>query len=722
MANILSLYDNVVMTDAAIRSGIVLSFVVPFTNTIGHLLSKFVTGFKNTGSAMAQCIMGMRIFAQTMQIFVHGIASFVGQPLIVEAMRHGISPFRYVRSDSYVAQEIARRKGVEKVSGLFPGAGYGRQEDRKAAIGIMSEQREKLLATATTIAFKLAADAEGVDPSLLLSLADQNLHSLDQGKLKALLADKNFNKKWFIVANKMIEELAGLRTPTELFELRDLDPAAVEKLFQTATKYAKKVKSYGLIRTELGMAHARWKNFWRTAMQSIGAWGFRSKEFLSKGLPSRTAVNIFYMQYTVDMQMMVWLIPLASSRASIEHPADLAGDPSKWHHSSANHNADMGEQASAYLIRAAAQDALEFREGEQNDRAWEYNPNYVLAEGEERQETFLKSLFTMSQEALNLRDRSYGFRFWSNFKIRLETFNAFLFWNLVSRYVIGSSSMMIHDAVAATAWSFLWRQFYYGWIWDGLNRGKGAHMENLSAFKTKMRKARAQLLQELRVSNNESSLLAAAKTLCSIYGEGLKGGKMDAHGQRLMDYFANNNEAELLHAYGESKTSGILQIETAIGKLHEDLIINPESIGEEERSRIRKKKIQEIDLAVDKATAELEKSVETKADELRLNALHLLKYSQRNIPKATHLNGVADTIWTYSGAISTTIIGTVLFAASQHTGVSWPQQLLEAAAIVSGLYFVTYNAQRIFNVTWDYFFRRPPKDGAGCKAALGGGG
>ena len=355
ISHVISIFKNPSYADVAILSTLCLSFLVPATNLLGRGLNTFVPSFRGIGIKRALGTMGMRIYSMTMPLFIHGLSRALRQPLITEAMRHGINPFTLLRLGETQAQTNS-----PKILGLGTKKTLPQREE---ALKNLAGQKQRRLALASTIAFQVAADSYGQDPSLVAALANLKLDQIPEAKLRELIQDKKFRSEWLHMGHELVQEISKLQSREGAADLSNLSAIELGALFAKAKEICEDLRQMTSLQRTLVLAKTGFKNWSQNQLQTFANYGLDAVTFLKNGHPSNFVTNLFYTQFSADVALSVWQIPFVGARANLADAASLAGSSRGFLWTNSRHLGDMLDQVRIYNINAPSTYAMVYDYG-----------------------------------------------------------------------------------------------------------------------------------------------------------------------------------------------------------------------------------------------------------------------------------------------------------------------------------------------------------------------
>ncbi len=704
LSNFIDIFKNPNYADVAILSTLSLSFLVPVTNLIGRALDKFgPASLRGVGVKRALGTLGMRIYSLTMPLFIHGLARVLKQPLMTEAMRHGINPFTLIRlkeSDPVGKQLINEGHGNKGPRSVRIGFGKAAtQETRERALQIMANEKRRRLSLSSAIAFQIAADSYGQDPSLVAALANLRLEDINEVKLKELIKDKEFRSKWLYLGQEISAEMISLKHKEGVADLQSLSKDEIGALYEKAKLVCEKLQNMSSLRKNLIFARSSFKNWYQSQLREFATYGLDAVDFLKHGHPSNFVTNLFYNQFSADVALSVWQIPFFGTRADLGNVKALAADPHGFLWTNKNHLGDMVDQVRLYNINAPSSYALAYDyKGAQNAQESMPDLDRLMSEGLERQEGPFSTLARWARNAADLRKQNYGFFFWKTFKRRLFSIQSYFLWGVTTRCL--STDLSVGQSFLASTWAYFMAHWYFGLLWDFANNGQDAALQEISTRTEAFSDKKTKLLKRLRQGSTTGELLSATVDLLDSYSENT----LPSSAHESLKFLRSNTlqlNQRLLENKEHSQESLVrLKLEKALADVHEVIFADYEKIGDSEKAKIQMRKVQALDQVIADAQVELGASAKDLASDIQMNALSLLQFSLRNPNFGNAYNSKMNKMITFFFAWTTTLYGTYLFA---HSQVNQPWLAKTAIGTLEGigLYMLAFHGQKAFNYVWD---------------------
>ncbi len=703
LSNFVSIFKNYNYADVAILSTLSLSFLVPVTNLIGRALDKFgPSSLRGVGVKRALGTLGMRIYSLTMPLFIHGLARVLKQPLMTEAMRHGINPFTLIRlkeADPVGKQLLSEGHGYPTQKFRI---GFGKKDTEKTrerALQLLANEKRRRLSLSSAIAFQIAADSYSQDPSLVAALANLKLEDIKEESLKQLIKDKEFRSKWLYLGQEISAELISLKQKEGIADLQNLSKEEIGALYEKAKLICEKLQGMSGLRKNLIFARSSFKNWYQSQLKEFSTYGLDAVDFLKHGHPSNFVTNLFYTQFSADVALSVWQIPFFGTRADLGNTKALAADPHGFLWTNKNHLGDMIDQVRLYNINAPSSYALAYDfKGAQNAEESLPDLDKLMSEGLERQEGPFSTLTRWARNAADLRKQNYGFFFWKTFKRRLFSIQSYFLWGVTTRCL--STDQSIGQSFLASTWAYFMAHWYFGLLWDFANNGQDAALSEIAARTEAFSDKKTKLLKRLREGSSTGELMSTTIELLDAYSENTLPKSANESLKLIRSQTLQLNQRFLENKENIQETQYRLSLENALAEVHDVIFANYEKIGESEKAVIQARKVEALDNVISSAQVELNASTKDLPNEIRLNSLSLLQFSLKNPNFGNAYNSKMNKMITFFFAWTTTLYGTYLFA---HSQVNQPWLAKAAVGTLEGigLYVLAFHGQRAFNYVWD---------------------
>jgi hypothetical protein len=661
------------------------------------------SGLKNSNSWYAQYIrelhktwsplsdwqrivsIGMRSYSYVIYPYLRvSIESLLRQKSFLSAYENKMNPFRIIRKDSELGQQI----GLTKTQTLgFNNPFLGKKslaQTTEQKIQIQSAiERQKIRtdSLAWLLATAVVAEKNQIDPATLTQISQGRA---DSAKLNEIFSKPENQRDWELLSSEIRKDLSTKNALTLNREIKDLSPDRIAEFYQSAQKAAELLKQRSDLKKNVAL---RWKRFKSIPLDLVNFMllqnGQSDAKFL-RGLITNKFVTGQIKQGFRNDHLMTDIIPsVYGERADLTHPEFLAADPNGFMYTSRAHNNDMAQNTTAHFFIAGASLALIY----QKLRA-EQETNYLPSEdfslaSDVREEGFGKGLKNWAGFGYNEREnKPENMRIWEKpfhfmyhigtevdpggkivkrVQKRFTTLQSGITLSILFRKYMGHQDF--HTALSAWALMFLAGQWAYGWVWDPIQMGNNVIDQKFEASNTKFRDIKYNIAQGLK-NNDMTSLEAGYSELAKLYEQ------QNPEALEKLKSLLNSSLPDQSLTPIEREYYGIL------AKLAKANATNNKIEFDQTIELLRRMIV--------------EKQGYNKDDVAKLNAESLLEFSRSNPPIYTHPHKYLSGFFTWIGAVSSTALyiplSIMLFSKDSLSADS----LLNWLFVSAGLYGATY--------------------------------
>jgi len=639
---------------------------------------------------------GMRFYAQLIYPYWNLVfKKILRQPNFIGTLEGGLNPFTRIKADSQIGKKI----GLDRDQFLGINSPLQSKKEASENLRIQSELQSKVLEKNKkhqTLAWILATlavhEESGIDPATLLSAASGGL-PLKQ--LNQVLNDPELLKDWDLASEKIYKELKSIDVFKEQSELSELDPEEILNFYKLAKTIANQIKSETNHLKTLQWLAQRFKKGAISKARSLLGLGTSDHEFLKKIYANEFVSQQVQQEFTTDHLMVVGIIGLIGERADLSHPENLSADPNGLLWTSGPHLYDLVTNTFAHFFASGASLALVFQ-GRPQVVETLYEPlENRLYQSKDRQQGFVNGSLEWIKDVVNPLKADLGGIVVKRLSKRLTTIQAGLTLALTFRWAFGGQD----PSVALRAWSlfFLAAPWFYGWVWDPIQRGNQMQGERLKEREERLKEARRKISYGLRGVQNETPPEASLK-------EGY---------QELFQLYEENNSLAL------KKLEQAIKKATEVNKLllqEKDPLHPMDSIPTEKENlyyalllrlteALSSKDQKEINKSTSLLKTLLSQKQEVDLHELRkLTAPELLEFSVSNPPVYTRSHGLITWLTTWGGAIGSTILAIPLSVMTFQPDALSNTHIAEWAMISGLAYLGSYLA--LGKKPWEFYLSR----------------
>ncbi len=433
---------------------------------------------------------GMRLYAWMIlpywRVLIEHIAQ---QKTFFSAVNNGMNPMQKLLADSELGKKLGltsdQRIGLNQIFG--PGKGEEIDLNLKLQSAITEENR-KLDSIALVVAATLVAEKHRMDPALLMLLGKESAEGLELDKISALLDTPDKKREWQLLSHLLIKEMMALKKKSVVVDenLKGL----IEQYYTAAEKIAKKVDAMGNQRQQVERFRMAFSSQLSNKLIAAANFAVQDHEFLKNVYTNEFVSDQVKKEFSVDHLMVVGIIGLYGERADLSHPEHLAADADGFLWTSRAHWYDIFQNTFVHFFIAGAQMALVFQKVKPRVAA-NYAPieDYQF-ESKPRQQ----GLWSATKDwmaVFNPIKSDLGGIVIKRFAKRFTTMTAGI--TLMAILRVGIWDQPVEVALMAWSFSFITAQWFFGWIWDPVQRGNQMEGERLEETQDKLKVARRKI-------------------------------------------------------------------------------------------------------------------------------------------------------------------------------------------------------------------------------------
>lgn len=623
--------------------------------------------------------LGMRIYAYLIYPYWRVIVDLVlRQKTFFTALENGLNPFEKILKDSPLGKKLGlvqnQRIGLNSV---IAGAQKIEQQSYQnlKLQSALKEQKNQTEKMAWTLATAIAAEKYQIDPATLMLLAEEKDISIES--IESIFKSEEKKTKWKLLANEINITLTEMNSGLNLNELSKED---MQELYLKISTVSNKIMQMGSVRQKINTLNNQFKSGAKKFVKSAMMIGKSDFKFLKSVYTSEFVSKQVQQEFTVDHAMVVGIVAFYGDRANLSKPDQLAADADGFLWTSKAHWYDVFLNTFAHFFMSGSSMALIFQKPKAQ-RAENYRPkeHYVYSVAD-REQGLASATYRWIKDVANPLKADLGGIMIKRFFKRFTTFTAGLTMSVGLRTAIYSSQLGVTKAflLAKSAWlfNFFAAQWFYGWIWDPVQRGNQLESERFSENKEKLKEA------QFKLSRGNLT-------------EGLS---------EMMALYINENSRDLLAVQKQVLAASPELNQFAVKKvtnqesIYFGLIINlANALNEQDQSK--------VDEAKETLMSYLNKENSENRDELKkLSAQNLLKFSITNPPIYTTQNKILSWITTTIGAVGSTVLAIPLSVTlTNHQLMGDPMFILKWVGVSLGAYSISYillskkNAQKYVN-------------------------
>lgn len=510
-----NLYPDV-LKDATYRTPLLLSMAslaaiwpeaVAFSALVGKTLRQMAAKLDGSTSARAIYIkdlaknwgplsnwqritsFGMRLYAWLILPYWRvAIDHLLAQKSFFPAVNNGLNPFEKVLANS----EMGRKLGLTEDQRLGLNAIFGRdRREQQIAMNqkIQSEkgaQNKRVDRLAILIASTVLAEKYKTDPATIFQVVAQ-----DGAATEAGLDTPEMQKERALLTDLLLREMKELRRGGISGE-GELG-AAVEKYYTRGRELLAHLDQSSSLRKNLLEYRRRFLRASHSAMISAANFGKEDHEFLKKVFTDDFVSSQVKQEFTIDHLMVVAIVGLYGERADLSHPEHLAADAHGLLWTSKAHWFDIFMNTFSHFFVSGAATALVFQKVKATD-AVNYGPveNFIY-ETKARTQGLASAMYTWTKDVATPWKADMGGIIIRRLLKRTTTLTAGLTMTFVLRAGVFGNDVSF--ALAAWFFNFIAAQWFFGWIWDPIQRGNQMERERFEKMENDLKDARYELMR-----------------------------------------------------------------------------------------------------------------------------------------------------------------------------------------------------------------------------------
>lgn len=610
--------------------------------------------------------LGMRIYAYLIYPYWRVVVDLVlRQKTFFTALENGLNPFEKILKDSPLGKKLGLIKN-ERI-GLNSITANAQKIEQKSHQNLklqsaLKEQKNQTEKMAWTLATAVAAEKYQIDPATLMLLAEEKDISIES--IESIFKSEDKKAKWKLLASEINSTLAEMNSKQDLSEL---SPENMQELYSKISAVSNKIMKLGAARQKIYTLNNQFKNGAKKFVKSALMIGKNDFKFLKSVYTNEFVSKQVQQEFTVDHAMVVGIVAFYGERANMDKPDQLAADANGFLWTSKAHWYDIFLNTFAHFFISGSSMALVFQKPKAL-QAENYRPKeHYIYSAADREQGLASATYRWIKDVANPLKADLGGIMIKRFFKRFTTFTAGLTMSVGLRTVLYSSQLGVTKAflLAKSAWlfNFFAAQWFYGWIWDPVQRGNQLESERFSENAEKLKAAQFKL--------NRGNIAEGLSDMMALY--------IQENSRDLLTV-----QKQVLAASPELKLKSVTKI-THQESIYFGLIINL-------ANALSEKDLTKIGEAKSTLVSYLGKENSENIDELRkLSAQNLLKFSITNPPVYTTPNKVLSWITTTIGAVGSTVLAIPLSVVlTNHQLMGDHMYILKWVGISLSAYAISY--------------------------------
>lgn len=507
-----------VLKDATYRTPLLLSMAslaalwpeaIAFSAMTGKVLASMAEKVKNETSRRAIYIkdlarnwapltnwqritsFGMRLYAWMILPYWRVLIDHIAQQkTFFTAVNNDLNPFERLAKDS----ELGKKLGLSKNEFIGLNQVFGAQKAAKIELNKQMQsakvqENQKLDSIALLVAATLVAEKYKMDPALLLVLGQENgPQPLEVNRIAKILDTPEKRQEWQMVTHLLIKQMSEIKKNGIVVDNHTSE--LIKAYYDKAREIAEKLNSSSELQKKIVRFRMGFSSFMSNKIKAFSNFGLADHEFLRRVYTNEFVSDQVKKEFTIDHLMVVGIVGLYGERADLSHPEHLAADAQGFLWTSRAHWYDMFLNTFSHFFLSGASLSLVFQKL-RPQVAKNYAPieDYRFESRERGQSLFSASKDWM--QVFNPIKSDLGGIITKRFLKRFTTMTAGITMMLILR--VGIWNMGIENALLAWSFNFVAAQWFFGWIWDPVQRGNEMEGERLEEMTKKLQQARQKI-------------------------------------------------------------------------------------------------------------------------------------------------------------------------------------------------------------------------------------
>ncbi len=464
---------------------------------------------------------GMRAYSFIVYPYLRvALETILRQKSFLSAYENGINPFSRISPTSPEGQELGLKK-AEYVGLNNPVARdlIDATTKKKQIQSALALQKNRVESLAWVLATMVVAEKSGIDPATLLQASEQKATPED---IRKIFNDPAKQREWELLSDEIKKDLSAKNALTLKQEVKSLSPEKIAEFYLTAQETAAKIASMSEVKQKAAL---RWKKMKTAPVDSLNFLFLQNGKsdalFLRSLVTDEFVSKQVNQEFRTDHLMVVLISAFFGARAKMSDPKSLTAQADGFMWTSHEHNYDMVLNTFAHFFVSGASLALVFQKlRPQQETNYLPKENFELM-SDYRSEGFLKGVGNWLSFGYNERtdktetawkkpvdymynlgtEADIGGIMVKRVKKRLNTIQAGLTLALVFRTAIGG----LDPVMALQAWAlmFMAGHWFYGWVWDPVQRGNQMIDERVEKHNREFLQSKLNISRGLKENNME---------------------------------------------------------------------------------------------------------------------------------------------------------------------------------------------------------------------------
>lgn len=509
-------YFPAVLKDAVYRTPLMLSIIslaaiwpeaVAFSALVGKTFNQMAEKMKAQTSRKAIYIkdlaknwgglnnwqrinsFGLRFYGWLILPYWRVLIEHVGrQPTFFSALNSDLNPLKKILASSEVGQKLGITE--DQRVGLIRVFGSDRPAEARQSMKVQAElvsQNQKLDALALLISATLIAEKYKMDPATILTMREST-ETMSVDKIAGVLDSPEKRQEWELVSEMLIKQMSEMKSKSIVVD-KHLDEL-IARYYEVGKGIAQKLDSSPEIAKRLLRRRLAFSSFMQNKVKALANIGTQDSEFLRRIYTNEFISEQVRKEFTIDHMMVVGIIALYGERADLSNPHHLAADPKGFLWTSAAHWYDIFLNTLAHFFISGARMALTLQKVKPQVAA-NYAPIEDYRYESRGREQPLWSATKEWMQVFNPIKSDLGGLVIRRLQKSFTTVTAGITLMLVMR--VGILNFSVGSAFSAWAFNFIAAQWFFGWIWDPVQRGNQMEEERLEEASERLKEARRQI-------------------------------------------------------------------------------------------------------------------------------------------------------------------------------------------------------------------------------------
>lgn len=658
---------------------------------------------------------GMRAYSFIVYPYLRvAIETMLRQKSFLSAYENGLNPFRRVSKNSELGKELGLNKSeYVGINSQVAGKSLADATERKKQIqSALALQNKRVDALAWVLATLVVSEKSGIDPATLLQVSEQRV---TPEQIRAIFNDPTKQREWELLSTEIKKDLMSKNALTLKQEVSSLSPEKIAEFYLAAKDAAAKISAQSEFKQKAAL---RWKKMKTAPVDTMNFLllenGKSDALFLRSIVTDKFVSTQVNQEFRNDHIMVVLMSAFFGDRADLSKPKSLTAESGGFMWTSHEHNYDMVLNTFAHFFVSGASLALVFQKLRPLQET-KYLPQETFnLMSDMRQESLFTGVKNWISFGYNERAKDFGrddveknpgllkkglnyaYNLGTEADIggimvkrvhkRLNTIQAGLTLALVFRTVIGG----LDPVMALQAWAlmFMAGHWFYGWVWDPVQRGNQMIDDRIERHNKEFLEAKLNISRGLKESNMEMVERGYVQ-MRELY---------EKYNPRAVEQLMNTLDDSMNRALSKGRAAQTMRIREAqlTGEQREYLGILAKL------AKANKGDDREFNETLQLLRNVLVNKQGYDATEVaKLNAQSLLEFSLSNPPVYTHSSKFLSEIFTIGAGALTTLMYLPLSIMLFDPAALAPANLTKWLLISTGLYGIAWAS--LGRTPWLYY-------------------